>query len=86
VELKHSLPLFPQSFLMFLFITPLETSGYLPRVAFLMVRFTHRIGLHGHSIIPLLLGFGCNVPAILALRVLPDPKDRLIMIAIGRSL
>jgi ferrous iron transport protein B len=71
----------PTVFLMFLFITLLETSGYLPRVAFLMDRFTHRIGLHGHSVIPLLLGFGCNVPAILALRVLPDPKDRLIVMA-----
>jgi ferrous iron transport protein B len=71
----------PTVFLMFLFITLLETSGYLPRVAFLKDRFTHRIGLHGHSIIPLLLGFGCNVPAILALRVLPDPKDRLIVMA-----
>jgi len=71
----------PVVFLMFLFITLLETSGYLPRVAFLMDRFTHRLGLHGHSVIPLLLGFGCNVPAILALRVLPDPKDRLIVMA-----
>jgi len=71
----------PTIFFMFLFITFLETSGYLPRVAFLMDRFTHRLGLHGHSVIPLLLSFGCNVPAILALRVIPDLKDRLVVMA-----
>mgnify|MGYP001772763510 CR=1 FL=1 len=71
----------PLIFLMFLFITLLETSGYLPRVAFLVDRFTHKIGLHGQSAIPLILGFGCNVPAILATRTLQDHKDRLLIIS-----
>ncbi|MEZ0343472.1 MAG: ferrous iron transport protein B [Caldimicrobium sp.] len=71
----------PLIFIMFLFITLLETSGYLPRVAFLVDRFTHKIGLHGQSAIPLILGFGCNVPAILATRTIQDRKDRLLIIA-----
>ncbi len=75
------LTLTPVLIFMFFFLTLLEASGYLPRVAFLMDRFTHRLGLHGHSVIPLLLGFGCNVPAIMALRVLSDPKDKLIVMA-----
>ncbi|PMP61783.1 MAG: ferrous iron transport protein B [Caldimicrobium thiodismutans] len=71
----------PLIFVMFFFITLLETSGYLPRVAFLVDRFTHKIGLHGQSVIPLILGFGCNVPAILATRTVQDRKDRLLIIA-----
>ncbi len=71
----------PLIFIMFFFLTLLETSGYLPRVAFLMDRFTHRIGLHGQSVIPLILGFGCNVPAILATRTIQDKKDRLLIIS-----
>jgi len=71
----------PLIFTMFLFITFLETSGYLPRVAFLMDRFTHKVGLHGQSVIPLILGFGCNVPAILATRTLQDKRDRLLIMA-----
>lgn len=65
----------------YFFLTLLETSGYLPRVAFLMDRFTHKVGLHGQSVIPLMLGFGCNVPAILATRTLQDRLDRLLLIA-----
>ncbi|MEN3028143.1 MAG: ferrous iron transport protein B [Aquificaceae bacterium] len=59
----------------------LEFSGYLPRVAFLMDRFMHRLGLHGKSLVPLLLGFGCNVPAIVATRTLESRRDKLLVIA-----
>ncbi len=67
---------------MFFLLTLLETSGYLPRVAFLMDRFTHKLGLHGQSVIPLLLGFGCNVPAILATRTFQDTKDKFVVMSI----
>jgi ferrous iron transport protein B len=56
----------------------LEDVGYLPRVAFLMDSFMHRIGLHGKSIFPLMLGYGCNVPAIMATRILESERDRFI--------
>ncbi len=56
----------------------LEDVGYLPRVAFLMDAFMHRIGLHGKAIIPFILGYGCNVPAIMATRILEEPRDRFI--------
>ncbi len=59
----------------------MEFSGYLPRVAFLMDRFMHRLGLHGKSLVPLLLGFGCNVPAIVATRTLETKRDKLLVIA-----
>ncbi len=59
----------------------LEFSGYLPRIAFLMDRFMHRLGLHGKSLVPLLLGFGCNVPAIVATRTLETKRDKLLVIA-----
>jgi ferrous iron transport protein B len=57
----------------------LEDVGYLPRVAFLMDSFMHRIGLHGKSIFPLILGYGCNVPAIMATRILESERDRVIV-------
>ncbi len=56
----------------------LEDIGYLPRMAFLMDSFMHRIGLHGTAIIPAILGYGCNVPAVMATRILPSRTDRLI--------
>lgn len=56
----------------------LEDVGYLPRMAFLMDAFMHRIGLHGKSILPFVLGYGCNVPAIMATRILETPRDRFI--------
>ncbi len=59
----------------------LEFSGYLPRVAFIMDRFMHKIGLHGKSVIPLLLGFGCNVPAVLATRTMESKRDKLLVIS-----
>jgi ferrous iron transport protein B len=56
----------------------LEDIGYLPRVAFLMDSFMHRIGLHGIAVIPAVLGYGCNVPAVMATRILSSPRDRFI--------
>lgn len=56
----------------------LEDVGYLPRIAFLMDTFLHRIGLHGKAIIPLILGYGCTVPAVMATRILESERDRLI--------
>ncbi|RPH88993.1 MAG: ferrous iron transporter B, partial [Calditrichaeota bacterium] len=56
----------------------IEDVGYLPRIAFLMDSFMHRIGLHGVAVIPGLLGYGCSVPAIMATRILSSPRDRFI--------
>ena len=56
----------------------LEDVGYLPRIAFLMDNFMHRIGLHGTAVIPGILGYGCSVPAIMATRILPSSRDRFI--------
>jgi ferrous iron transport protein B len=61
---------------MMLLITFLEASGYMARVAFVMDRFMHTMGLHGKSFIPILLGFGCNVPSVYATRVLENERDR----------
>ncbi len=59
----------------------LEMSGYMPRIAFMMDRFMHKLGLHGKGMIPLLLGFGCNVPAIIATRTLENKRDKLLVMA-----
>ena len=56
----------------------LEDSGYLPRVAFLLDSFMHQIGLHGKSVIPFLLGYGCSVPAVMTTRILESERDRFI--------
>jgi ferrous iron transport protein B len=56
----------------------LEDTGYLPRIAFLMDTLLHRIGLHGKAIIPLILGYGCTVPAVMATRILESERDRFI--------
>ncbi|MDY6845815.1 MAG: ferrous iron transport protein B [Chloroflexota bacterium] len=61
----------------------LEDVGYLPRVAFLMDSLMHKIGLHGKSIVPFILGFGCNVPAIMATRILEDKRERFISAALS---
>ena len=66
---------------LFVVLVFLEFSGYLPRVAFLMDRFMHRMGLHGKGVMPLLLGFGCNVPAVLATRTLETKRDKLLLIS-----
>ncbi len=65
----------------FFVLTLLEMSGYMPRVAFMMDRFMHRLGLHGKGMVPLLLGFGCNVPAIIALRSFESKRDKLLVMA-----
>ncbi len=64
---------------LYLLITILEMSGYIPRVAFLMDRFMHRLGLHGRSVIPLIMGFGCNVPAIVATRTMESTRDKILV-------
>ena len=56
----------------------LEDIGYLPRIAFLMDGLMHRIGLHGKAIVPFILGYGCNVPAVMSTRILEERKDRII--------
>ncbi|MCL6558150.1 MAG: ferrous iron transport protein B, partial [Firmicutes bacterium] len=68
----------PVIFAMMFFITFLEGSGYMARAAFVMDRAMHAIGLHGKSFIPMILGFGCNVPAIYATRTLENPKDKAL--------
>ena len=68
----------PVIFAMMFFITFLEGSGYMARAAFVMDRAMHAIGLHGKSFIPMLLGFGCNVPGIFATRTLENPKDKAL--------
>ena len=67
----------PPIFLLFIAISILEDSGYMARAAFVMDRFMHKISLHGRSFIPMLLGFGCNIPGIMACRTIDNPKDRL---------
>ena len=65
---------------MFLFLSLLEDSGYIARVAFVMDHFLRRIGLSGRSIVPMLIGFGCSVPAVMATRTLPSERDRRMTI------
>ena len=72
----------PQIMILYLFISFLEDSGYLARAAFIMDRVMHRIGLHGKSFIPMIMGFGCNVPAIMATRTIESRSSRLITILI----
>ncbi len=60
----------------------LEDSGYLPRLAYILDSFMHRIGLHGKSVLPLILGYGCSVPAIMSTRILESEKDRRITAAL----
>ncbi len=69
---------FPFIFTFYVFIALLEDSGYLTRAAFLADRTLHRFGMHGQGIIPLVLGFGCNVPAIMSIRLLRTRRERLI--------
>ncbi len=73
----------PPIFTMFFILSILEDSGYLARAAFVMDKLMVKFGLHGHSFIPMLLGFGCNVPAIMSTRSLKDKKDRMITILIN---
>lgn len=73
----------PNILLLFLGISLLEDTGYMARAAFIMDRVMHTLGLHGKSFIPLLMGFGCNVPAIMATRTLETRRDRLLTILIN---
>jgi len=66
----------------FLIIEVLQDSGYLPRVAFLMDRFMHSMGVHGKTIIPMILGFGCNVPACAACRIMETEREKKISVAL----
>ena len=68
----------PNIIILFFFISMMEDSGYMAREAFIMDRIMHKIGLHGRSFIPMLMGFGCNVPAIMAARDIQNPKDRVL--------
>ena len=70
----------PQILILFFFISLLEDSGYMARAAFIVDRVMHRVGLHGKSFIPYLIGFGCGVPAIMATRTLENRRDRIVTI------
>ena len=72
----------PNIVLLYFFISLLEDSGYMARAAFIMDRLMHKMGLHGKSFIPMIMGFGCNVPAIMATRTIESRKSRLITILI----
>ncbi|KAA8998115.1 Fe(2+) transporter permease subunit FeoB [Affinibrenneria salicis] len=74
------LPLVPQIGMMYLFLSLLEDSGYMARAAFVMDRLMQALGLPGKSFVPLIVGFGCNVPSIMAARTLDAPRERLITI------
>ena len=74
---------FPNIFILFFIFAILEDSGYMARAAFVMDRIMHKIGLHGKSSISMILGFGCNVPAIMATRTLESRKDRILTILIN---
>lgn len=70
----------PQILILFFFISMLEDTGYMARAAFIMDKLMHKMGLHGKSFIPYIIGFGCSVPAVLAGRTLENPKDRILTI------
>ena len=72
----------PNILILYFFLSIMEDTGYMARAAFIMDRLMHRIGLHGKSFIPMVMGFGCNVPAIMATRAIESRKSRLITIAI----
>ena len=72
----------PQILILYFFISLMEDSGYMARAAFIMDRLMHAMGLHGKSFIPLIMGFGCNVPAIMATRTIESRRSRLITILI----
>ena len=73
----------PNILILYFFISLLEDSGYMARAAFIMDKIMHRMGLHGKSFIPLIMGFGCNVPAIMASHMIEDRKCRLITILVN---
>jgi ferrous iron transport protein B len=73
----------PNILILFLLISFMEDSGYMARAVFIMDKLMHKIGLHGKSFIPLIMGFGCNVPAIMATRTIEDRNSRLLTILIN---
>ncbi len=73
----------PNILILFFFISLMEDTGYMARVAFIMDKLMHNIGLHGRSFIPMLMGFGCNVPAIMATRTIENRNDRLLTMLIN---
>ncbi len=72
----------PNILILFFFLTLMEASGYMARVAFIVDKLMHKIGLHGKSFVPMLMGFGCNVPAIMATRTIENKNDRLVTMLI----
>lgn len=72
----------PQILILYLFISIMEDTGYMARAAFMMDKLMHKMGLHGKSFIPLIMGFGCNVPAIMATRTIESRQSRLITILV----
>ena len=72
----------PQILILYFFISFMEDSGYMARAAFIMDKLMHRMGLHGKSFIPLIMGFGCNVPAVMATRTIESRRSRLITMMI----
>jgi len=72
----------PLVIILFMFISLLEDTGYMARAAFIMDKFLHLFGLHGQSFLPMMLGFGCSVPAIMGARTLKSPRDRIITIIV----
>lgn len=73
----------PNILLLYIFISFMEDSGYMARAAFIMDKIMYKMGLHGKSFIPLIMGFGCNVPAIMASRIIESRKSRLVTILIN---
>lgn len=72
----------PNILILFFFISLMEDTGYMARASFIMDKLMHKIGLHGKSFIPMIMGFGCNVPAIMATRTLDNRKDRILTMII----
>ncbi|MDR0543967.1 MAG: ferrous iron transport protein B [Odoribacteraceae bacterium] len=73
----------PNILIIFFFISFMEDSGYMARAAFIMDKLMHKIGLHGKGIFPIFMGFGCNVPAIMAARIMENKNDRLLSILVN---
>jgi ferrous iron transport protein B len=73
----------PNILILFFFISLMEDTGYMARAAFIMDKIMHKVGLHGQSFIPLLMGFGCNVPAIMSTRTIKNKNNRLLTILIN---
>ena len=72
----------PNIMILYAFISWMEDSGYMARAAFIMDKIMHKMGLHGKSFIPMIMGFGCNIPAIMATRTIEDRKSRLLTMLI----